>query len=727
LIGLFNFSSFYTFTKFNLEPKILEIKNKSYLKVRVIEEPEYAKKIKFLAKTIPEKAKILVSLPNKANLGKIHYGDILDISGKFTQPEPATNLGQFDYSKYLKYKGIAGIFRAKTANKIKATIANPCKKLAYYLKNKIVVINKKTLPFPYSEIYTGLVFGDHGITLPKEIQKKFKKVGLTHLLVVSGSQVALLSGILLNIFAAINLSSRTTFSLITLCNILFYFLTGGGASILRAILMSEIALSIKLLRRNSNFYHVLALSAFIMLVINPLYLFDIGAYLSFMATIALIFGVNKLANILPKKWPSKIKLALSLALAPFIFTFPILWFYFQQISPISIIANLIVINAIELLVTLGFFSTIIGFLILPITQVVNNFCFLVIKTLSVIVDFLANIPFGSFNISKPHPIIILALYLIIFFVFDAISKNNLKKLKIYLCFGTCLIALLIIPSLIPGKYLTVTFLDVGQGDAAFIQTPDGKNILIDGGDIFIDFKTGKTIFDTGENIIMPFLRHKGINKLDLVITTHFHSDHVGGVPFVLNNIPIGIALDNNRQNHRYKSYKDAIKINEIQQLPATKDLVFNFNKNISLKILYPFRSFATRVQKNQNSHRNPNNNSVVCKLSYGNIDFLFTGDLEKEKEIELAKIYNNRLEAEVLKAGHHGSATSSSPRFLKFVNPIFSVISVGKKNKFRHPSKSVLTRLKNSNCKILRTDKHGAITFKTDGKKLYFSTYRSAL
>jgi competence protein ComEC len=714
---LFNFSVGYTYLKLNKRSSIKQTNKLITIKAVVLEEPVIDKKISFKAQTLGGKDKLIVKL-SKSNKIMPEYGDILILKGKFRIPDVPTNPGQFNYRRYLVIKGISGIFSSKSASLYKKTFGNPLKRVAFYLKKRILKINRKTLPYPYGDLYTGLVFGDHGTKLPEQMSDNYQKVGLTHLLVVSGAQVALLSGILLTIFRSFNMSSKLTFSMITMCNILFYFITGGGASIFRAILMSEIILGIKFMQRRAGFYHILALTALIMLLINPLSLFDVGAYLSFMATLALVFGATKMESFFPEKLPKLFKVTLSISLAPFLFTAPILWFTFRNISPIALVSNLIVINWIEILVVTGFFSTVIGFVFLPLTQVINNFSYLIMKVLNIIVELLAGVPFSVLNISKPNLIVIVLIYFFMFFVLFSMKKRDKKYFGRIIFGGLFLFFLFLIPSFFPSSYLKVTFLDVGQGDSALIETPSGKTILIDGGDISKNFKSGEILFDTGKSIIYPALKAKGINKLDIVITTHFHKDHIGGVPYLLENIPYGIVMDNGRKNHNYFDYKKQIAKNENLNKTAVSSLNIPLEEGITLNILYPHYSVEDMPKG-----ANPNNNSIVCRLSFGEIDFLFMGDLEKEKELELVSMYGKQLESEVLKVGHHGSKTSSSEIFLDSVRPTYAVISCGRKNRFRHPAKSTLWKLKKRKYKSLRTDKQGSIEFITDGKRLLYKTF----
>lgn len=645
----------------------------------------------------------------------IRYGQILELTGQFKIAEKPRNPGAFDYPAYLKVKGIKGIFYADHVRVVQTTLGNPLKRLSYTLKKKILAINRETLPRPWSELYTGLVFGDHGTDLPDEMMKQFRLAGLTHLIVVSGSQVALLTGILLAFLRQCPIRPPVLFWIITAANSIFYFLTGGGPSIFRAILMCEIALGISLLQRKSSPYHILALTALVMLLISPGLLFDLGAQLSFLATFALLLGARQIEDALPRSWPGWIRASLAVSLAPFLFTTPLLWYRFYNVSPVSLLSNLLVVNWIEILVVVGFFSTIIGFVLQPLCYIINQFSLLVMMILHKTVAFVTQIPFGVLYIRPPSVLVILALYMLLFLGLYQLKEKRLKEFRISLLATVTSFLFLIAPSFIPSKYLTVTFLDVGQGDAILIETPRRKHILIDAG-MSADGEKYNPSRDMGERVVLPALWSKGINKLDVVIVSHFDMDHMGGIPAVLKDYRTGMILENGQPETGYTRYETILAAKKIPRRTVRNGHSLILEPGITLQVLYPFR-YDDKASKN--------NNSLVLKLVYGEIEFLFTGDLEEEKETELATFLGNELNADILKAGHHGSNTSSIPAFLSAVSPAYAVISAGQKNRYGHPSPTVLNRLQTFGVNILRTDLSGAIEFKTDGRKLLLKTYVS--
>jgi competence protein ComEC len=684
------------------------LKNKTTLDLKITSNKKEANNKKsFFAKTANHDPILIVFKKTSINLPK--YADKIKASGKFYYPD----INKKQFQQYLFVNNIKGIFYVNTYEPIQSEIGNPLKATAYFLKDKISLNNLKSLPQPYSTLLTSLVFGKTDVELPQELEDSFQKAGLIHILVVSGAQVALLTGILIAGFKALSFTNLQIFFPITLINIIFYFLTGGGASIFRAVLMVEIILAIKLFKKNADIFHIFCLTGLIMLLINPSSLFNLSFQFSFLATFSLLYGVPKINQLWPEKLHPYLKNSLSVTLAPFIFTTPIIWFYFQKVSLISLLSNLIIINLVEAVVPLGFFASLIGLIFFPLQIVINNFNLILVIIIAKLTTFFAHLPFALIYIAKPSAIIIIFIYFLILVSLNYLlpKKNPKIKILITLLWFILFCYLVIIPLFVP-KNLEVTYFSVGEADAALIQTPQRKNILIDLGSV------KKPAFQPGltENLIK-----KGINKIDLIILSHFHLDHIGELEKILTTFQCKYILDNGNANKlledEFTKNFAAVYFNNINEQKLIHLATFSrqsilIEPNLKLQIIFA-------PQKNELSE-NENNNSLVLKLSYFKIDFLFMGDLEKEQE-EIVLNQNNNLDAEVIKIAHHGSSSSTSESLLQKVNPELAIISVGK-NKFKHPAKSTLTLLNNFKIKTMRTDCDGNITLLTDGKKLFYKT-----
>ncbi|WP_455088914.1 ComEC/Rec2 family competence protein [Peptoanaerobacter stomatis] len=251
----------------------------------------------------------------------------------------------------------------------------------------------------------------------------------------------------------------------------------------------------------------------------------------------------------------------------------------------------------------------------------------------------------------------------------------------------------------PSTILQVHFIDVGQGDSTLIITPDKKTVLIDAGDEQHSSRT------------MGYIKSQGIEKLDLVIATHPDADHIGGMDKVIKNFDIGMFSMPlvSKDTKQYKEIKQELKNKKLKNKPLYTGDGLSVGKDVKLQILSP--------QKNK-TYSDTNEYSIVARLSYKEVSFLFMADATMENEIAIINDFDD-ISSDVLKLGHHGSSTSTSDYFLGKVNPSIGVISCGKNNKYGHPHKEVMNLLEKYNIMIFRTDKQGSIVLKSDGYKIY--------
>jgi len=261
-----------------------------------------------------------------------------------------------------------------------------------------------------------------------------------------------------------------------------------------------------------------------------------------------------------------------------------------------------------------------------------------------------------------------------------------------------------------GKQAMIYYLDVGQGDSELIRLPGGENILIDTG-------TGETA-----DKLVSLLQELGVKRVDHLIATHPHEDHIGGMESVVRKIPVGkiympkVADKQIPTTRTYEGLIDAISDKKLKITQAKAGMTIPLSGQAKLELLAP----------NGTRYDDLNNYSVVAKLTYGQKTFLFTGDAEKLSEKEMLN-KNYDLKCDVLKCGHHGSSSSTSAAFLKAVSPQFAVISCGLNNDYGHPNKEVLSRLQKAGVKVYRTDLQGTILARCDGRSITFETGQKSL
>lgn len=249
--------------------------------------------------------------------------------------------------------------------------------------------------------------------------------------------------------------------------------------------------------------------------------------------------------------------------------------------------------------------------------------------------------------------------------------------------------------------LRVTFLDVGQGDAAIIESPSGKTLVVDAGGLL---PAGD---DEGRRVVAPYLRYRGINHIDMLLLTHPHADHIGGAATLIDRFPVSLLLDNGAPSvsPALTHLLTEAHTHHVPSQRAHQGQILDFGDGVVARVLAP----------NASSPTGPENEAcVVLRVEYGRTAFLLDADAEADEEAAMTRS-GQPLNCDVLKVGHHGSHTSTTPGFLAAAHPRLAIISVGAHNLYGHPSPEVLERLQDEGARIYRTDKNGAVTCLSDG------------
>lgn len=508
-------------------------------------------------------------------------------------------------------------------------------------------------------------------------------------------------------------------SIITI--IMFVLIAGASPSVVRAGIMAIILVFSKLLSKNPNTLSTISFTALIMLIINPFILCDIGFILSFGGTIGIVllskrinFKISERYVLFNNNNIFKIILeTFSVTLSAQLILFPIMCYYFNTVSLISILTNLLVCPFVEFITILGLILYILSLIFFPLAKLIAYVLITLISFLISISSFCSSLPFANILITTPKFFHIVLYYIILMKIFnrksvlksDRISRNILNLISLLIILN------IILSAYIPKNYIEVNFIDVGQGDSIHIKTPHGKNILIDGGG------SEGSDYDIGEKVLIPYILDNTNGIIDVIFISHFHEDHVEGIISLLKKIKVNkiiIGIQNELNNLYFEVLDIAAKKNiPIITLKANEEIIIDEAK---FKILYP----KAKVEDN-----NLNNSSLIIKGNFYNTSILFTGDSELEEEINLIKMYKNNpniLKCDLLKVGHHGSKTSSSNNFLSIIKPSISIISCGIDNKFGHPNETTLCNLNNIKSKIYRTDINGEIMLKIYKDKVKINT-----
>lgn len=580
-------------------------------------------------------------------------------------------------------------------------------KIIQTVKNQLLAVSEKTLPGPYSQVLNSLILGETAAPVPENIKNDFLSSGLIHLLVASGTQIAILIGAIAWILNQLGLGKIFNFTSVIFFSSFISIITGFGPSILRAAFMAQLGSLGNLLNRQSDGLNLLSGASLILLFINPLVLFDIGFQLSFAASFSLVYLLPCLEK-KNKKFSAVIFNLFLLAALPTITTAPIIAYYFNRLNLAAILANFLVLPWIEILIVLGALTLLVGVIFLPLGVLLSPLNLLGLVILLKTTQFFSQIPGANLFVITPSLVSIWAYYAgLIFFCFY--QKNPVKK---YFRTATFISLILLIVFFRPLNFSShqaiFTFFDVGQADAIFIKTPANKKILIDSGGY--PETPGQILPFHKYSRTLKYLAQKGINQLDLVIITHPDSDHLGGLPAILETIKTNLIIDSGLSSNSslFKKYLQIVSEKNIKKISGHFGQTIAIEPDFKIYFLYPVKEAGAPEMKNQ---------SLVAKIVFKKFSAILTGDIEKEAEEEILK-KSVILSSTVLKVAHHGSHSSTSEEFLKKVQPQVAIISVGQKNKFGHPHQTVLDRLKKFGVKILRTDQNGTIEIKTDGQKM---------
>ncbi|MHB8578827.1 MAG: DNA internalization-related competence protein ComEC/Rec2 [Ignavibacteriaceae bacterium] len=643
----------------------------------------------------------------------INPGNFIKITGDYSKGRDRRNPGEFDYNNYLNSKGISGVLNSYSVKDFFLLNQNKEKfKSTVFLMRKHLNTTISTLFAPQTAaLVKGLLLADRS-EIDQDSKVDFINSGVMHVLAVSGLHVGFIVIIFMFLFGRLN---RYIGSILTISGlIIFMIITGMPASVVRAVIMS-VALIISLLsNRSTNIFNSLSLAALAILLFYPNELFSPGFQLSFTAvfSIAAIYPYfrSKIDTLKINSGHLKnLLLFFAVSLSAQIGTLPFTLVYFSKLSVVALIANLIVIPTIGIIVGISFFSLTLNFFspfFASLSAAANNL------TTSFIFEFVKLT--GRFQYSflwirnfTLLDSLIFYFFLIVFFLFmNKFSTFLSRSILLLLVFlNIFLFTSLDQKDILTKNLLNVYAIDVGQGDAFLLKFPNGKTALVDAGMASFDF-------DNGERVIDPLLTQFKIKKVDYAFISHFDVDHYGG--FVS-------LIEKNRIEKVFIPDIDSTIQKEIkfQQFLIHRKILFErYTKNCfsvgNCKIY-----ILNDRQKLDAKKTTSNNKSGIIKIVYGKTSALFTGDVDAKGEKYYAETYGSFLNSDVLKISHHGSNFCSSEEFLNCVKPKISLISVGIKNKFGHPSNEVLERLKKYKSEVIRTDKQRGILLKSDGARFF--------
>ncbi|MFD2704119.1 DNA internalization-related competence protein ComEC/Rec2 [Salibacterium lacus] len=662
-----------------------------------------------LQKQDSERVQIRLMLQEKTEIpisASYAPGSICSIRGALSYPSTASNFHAFDYRRYVKQQHTYWEMEAASVEDIRCSgmSRNPLYMLKGWRYEGVQRIDT-AFPEPLKGIAAALLFGERDL-LEADTETDYQSLGLIHLLAVSGLHVGLLCAMLYFLLLCIGLTKEKAEWVLLILLPFYTILAGAAPSVLRAAgMVSAFIIWDKTGRKSMDPFFVLCLAALLFLFIHPYYLYHIGFQLSFLISASLLLSRNILHQ--KNRW----KMAFYVSVIAQFAGLPVILFHFYEFSFLSIVLNLVFVPFISVIV-------LPGVIVLFAVSFLNAALFsLAVVPLQEIVSF-AHVMLsaaGSWNAftytgGKLSLVLTGLLGTAVYLFFIRLEQTGRYRRLL-------LPALLVAGTLTFQKALPymdnrgyVTMLDVGQGDSFVIELPYRRAVyLIDTGGVpdfpKEEWEEREEPYDPGEDVVVPFLKAEGITTLDKLILTHGDIDHYGGTPALLENVGIKEVLYGKGGNFKEAeaALLDTVWKKGIPIVPAGRGLAWHAGSS-SFQVLAP-----------DGDEPAGNERSVVLRADLGNTNWLFTGDIGRSGEEELLSEFPD-VKADILKAGHHGSRTSSSPAFIEQLGVKAALISAGRCNRFGHPHEETLETLEKAGAQVYRTDAAGAvqITFTED-------------
>lgn len=666
------------------------------------------------------------------------------LNGVLQRPDPSRNFGGFDYRNYLRHRHIHWLVSIKGFQHV---MSEPS--VERFEPKRLLLLNdrlRKTLAgrmdFVFPEDQAGLMKSlliGWQDDLDPEQYRQFSKLGLTHILAISGMNVAIFLGLLFWLLKRMRITKESSLLIGISAMPAYVLLTGASPSVVRAGLMAIIAMAAARRGLLKDGLHLTALAAWLMLLAEPYYLFDVGFQLSFLITGALLIGVPRVSRLLPFR-SDKLRGTVAITAVSQLVSFPITVYYFNGFNLVSWLANLLFVPVFTLALFPGALASLaLGLMYPALGHAAGSLTGWCGRLTLQAIDRMAQAG-GGLQLIWPTPSVVwIALYFAGMAALYAAVARRLsppsgdvppaasRPASAWPIAAAAVVwATLLYYGYTPDRWsreASVEFIDVGQGDAALIRTPSRKYILIDGGGTLTFRKPGeewrerRDPYEVGRKVLVPLLKQRGVHKLDFVIASHEDQDHIGGLQAVAEDIPIGQFLFNGT----LKPDKTVIRLfqtlldKRVPLVAAQNEPTIRVDDGTSLYLLWPHGSPSGREQPSPlRIAEKQNNESLIYLLDMQAYRWLFPGDAETPEEGGLLHRFGNNAVAspfavDVLKVAHHGSKTSTTQQWLDFWRPHAAVISVGARNSYGHPSPQVVQRLGYARTDLFRTDWQGAI------------------
>jgi competence protein ComEC len=698
------------------------------------------------------------------------HGDRISFESRIREPRNFSNPGGFDYKRHLAFQEVWATAYSPLES-VTILSERPRSGIGHWIdrmRDRILELIDTTPVGEHQGVLAALILGERSRLAP-ETTASFQRVGIGHLLAISGLHIGIVASTVFFLLSRIlsripwflwNAGTRKWAALGTFFPVLAYALLAGmSPSTQRALAMVGVFLLTFLYGRDQDLLNTLAVAAMTLLVVYPPVFISASFQLSFTAVFAIIYGTARLP-LTPQSLSApvtsralrKFTLFVLVSVWATLGTLPLTMFYFNQVSLIGILSNCLFVPIIGFGVVP---SGLLAAFLLPVSwnaaaAIMNLSAAVLAQTLK-LVGLMSQLPLAAVQTVTPSLLEIACYYLLVFAVVVLISRRRQGeapaagspeyRLDSDGTVGTMTsgggfkriqpiwVALALVLSAIAADIgywtyqrlgrqdLRATFLDVGQGSAALLELPGGYCMLVDGGGY-----SDNAAFDVGARIIAPFLWQKKIRTVETLILTHPNSDHLNGLIYIAKHFNVHHIWSNGEPGNT-SGYRQLMKT--IRDENITHPMFWKLDRQVEvagvkIEILNPPPGFLERRQAEP--WRDLNNNSLVARFTSGAISLLLCGDITAKAEKELVTREGDRLKSTVLFIPHHGSDSSSTPAFIDAVQPQIGIVSAGWQNRYHFPHPAVLKRYRQAKTRLLRTDQDGAISLATDGLRLSIST-----
>lgn len=632
------------------------------------------------------------------------------VYGEMVNSKRPSHPYSFDLRAYLKSKGAKGILEIKKMEYIseKTSIVSQLHALRFKLKKHI----EQTFPSSLAPEVEALIIGlqDH---MDYETKRAYQKLGITHLFAISGLHVGIVAFLIYQTLLRLRVRREMATVFLLMILPMYAILAGSASSVWRAVILVEL-MTISQLGKKLAIHDALSLCFIGFVLLEPWVIFQIGFQLSFLATASMIYSHGIL-----ERFSTWWQTSFFVTFVCQVIVYPLLLLHFYELSISSFFVNII-------------FVPLFSFIILPITLLLLLISFLpspflnfllmiyepIRRWIGMLIDILQSFPYQMWTPGKPSTFLLIASYISIFLAFYFLDrKEDARRIK-------KAIVILSIPILFihfQGKWnthLQITFVDVGQGDCIVIELPfrkavyviDTGGVLRFGGD---GWKQKKEPYEVGRQVVVPFLKGKGISEIDYLILTHADHDHVEGAEEVLREIKVK-EIHITPSSLSKEVMKDVFIEAKQRNIPIKEQMAGTYWQmgEAFFQYLWPF-----------DTQYEGNNDSLVLYMKWKEFEALFTGDLEQAGEMELMSKFPKLEGINLFKAGHHGSKTSSSEMFIQKIQPTLTIFCAGENNRYGHPHEEVVERYRALGLQTLTTGVSGTIEITVKDKGMIIRNF----